>query len=205
MLYFTSTVNLMRYSMKSPHFVSACKSVSAMLTFTLMVMLTMSSTAWAQSTPQKLGPPQKQNESAMSEKEAVRKVIDDLFDAMRAGDGEKVSSLFVEGAILQSAMTDREGNPRLGNTPMSKFAEAVGQPHDQVWDERIWNVDIKIDGRLASAWMNFAFYLGDTFSHCGVNSVQLFKGSEGWKMMYLADTRQKATCKIPEEIKSAGN
>ncbi len=135
---------------------------------------------------------------------AVRKVIDDLFDAMRAGDGDKVGSLFVDGVTLQRAGMDREGNPQLGNTPLANFVNAVNQPHDQVWDERIWDVDIKVNGRLASAWMNFAFYLGDTLSHCGVNSFQLFKGKEGWKIIYLADTSQREGCEIPENVKSGG-
>ncbi len=184
--------------MKSPRFVSV-----KLLAIALIAGLSFSaSAAWAQSTPAKLGPPQKA--PAMNDAEAVEKVIIDLFDAMRAGDGEKVSTLFVEGTILQSTSTSPQGDAQMNSLPMSQFAAAVGQPRDQVWDERIWDLDIKIDGRLASAWMNYAFYVDETFSHCGVNSVQMFKGSEGWKIMYIADSRQKAACKIPEDIKNAG-
>ncbi len=149
-------------------------------------------------------PYEKEPASSVEEK-AVRQVIDNMFDAMRAGDGDKVASLFVEGVVAKRAGTDREGKPRLGNTPISDFAAAVNQPHDQVWDEQIWNVDIKIDGRLASAWMDFVFYRGDSFSHCGVNSFQLFKGEDGWKIISLADTSKRTGCEIPEHIKPAGN
>lgn len=149
-------------------------------------------------------PYEKEPASSVDEK-AVRQVIDDMFDGMRAGDGDKVASLFVDGVVAKRAGTNREGIPRLGNTPISDFVAAVNQPHDQIWDERIWNVDIKIDGRLASAWMNFVFYLGDSFSHCGVNSFQFFKGDDGWKIISLADTSQRTGCEIPEHIKPAGN
>ena len=169
----------------------------------LFALLSVSlNTAAAQSAPPM--PPEREPASNADEK-AVRQVIDDMFDGMREGDGDKVAALFVDGVVAQRAGTNREGQPRLGKTPISDFAAAVNQPHDQVWDERIWNVDIKIDGRLASAWMNFAFYLGDSFSHCGVNSFQFFNGEDGWKIITLADTSQRTGCEIPEHIKPAGN
>jgi hypothetical protein len=63
-----------------------------------------------------------------------------------------------------------------------------------VWDERIGEVEIKIDDNLATAWMNYAFYVGDTFSHCGVNAFQLAKGEAGWKVIQIADSRRKVAC-----------
>ncbi|MFK7846190.1 MAG: nuclear transport factor 2 family protein [Rhodothermales bacterium] len=169
----------------------------------LIALLSLSlNTAIAQTAPPM---PYEKEPAASAEEKAVRQVIDAMFDGMRAGDGDKVASLFVDGVVAQRAGTDREGKPRLGNTPISDFAAAVNKPHDQVWDEQVWNVDIKIDGRLASAWMNFVFYLGDSFSHCGVNSFQFFKDDDGWKIISLADTSQRTGCEIPEHIKPAGN
>ena len=74
----------------------------------------------------------------------------------------------------------------------------MGTPHDEVWDERIWDVVIHIDDNLASAWMNYAFILGDTLSHCGVNSMQFVRTAEGWKAVYLVDTRRRTGCEVPE-------
>ena len=135
---------------------------------------------------------------------AVEQVVYDLFDAMRAGDGEKVKSLFVEGTILQST-GERDGKPMLGKVEAVQFAQAVGNAEGPMWDEKIWNLQIQVKNRLASAWMDYAFYLGEDFSHCGVNSFQLFKGEEGWKIIYLADTRQKEGCEIPESVKPGVN
>jgi hypothetical protein len=47
--------------------------------------------------------------------------------------------------------------------------------------------------------MNYAFFAGDTFSHCGVNAFQLFKGADGWKIFHIADTRRREGCEMPEE------
>ena len=129
---------------------------------------------------------------AQSDKAEVRKVIDRLFDGMRAGDSTMVRSVLHEEALMA-----RAGAQGLNIGTTDRFVEAVGTPHDEVWDERIWDVHISIDGRLASAWMEFAFFLGDKMSHCGVNSMQLYKTEEGWKIIYLADTNRPPVCEPP--------
>jgi hypothetical protein len=47
--------------------------------------------------------------------------------------------------------------------------------------------------------MDYGFFLGDQFSHCGVNSFQLVRTEDGWKTIHLIDTRQQAGCEVPEE------
>ncbi len=127
----------------------------------------------------------------------VRAVIDRLFDGMRAGDGAIVRSAFHEAAVMARAVTNGDST-RLRSGTIGRFVEAVGQPHDEVWDERIWDVDIRVDGALASAWMQYAFYLGDELHHCGVNSMQLFRAHEGWKIVHLLDTDRGLDCRWTE-------
>ena len=126
---------------------------------------------------------------AQSNETQVRAVIDRLFDGMRAGDSTMVRSVLHEEAFMA-----RAGSQGLNVRTTDGFVKAVGTPHDEVWDERIWDVHISVDGRLASAWMEFAFFLGDKMSHCGVNSMQLYQTDEGWKIIYLADTNRPPTC-----------
>lgn len=139
---------------------------------------------------------------ASTESAAIEAVVNDLFDAMRDRDGDKVQSLFMEGTMLNSTAM-RNGEPMITKMPAENFADAVRQATGAMWDEKIWDVKIEVDNRLASAWMNYAFYLGDEFSHCGSNSFQLYKGNEGWKIIYLADSRQREGCEIPESVKPA--
>ena len=127
--------------------------------------------------------------SADSEEVAVRAVIDRLFDGMRAGDSTAVRASFAPSMRLMTVAT-RDGGSMLRETPADRFVEAVGSPHDAVWDERIWDVAIRRDGPLASAWVPYAFYLGDELSHCGTNAVQLAKLDEAWKIVQITDTRR---------------
>ena len=139
-----------------------------------------------------------------SEYAEVEAVVIGLFDAMRSRDADAVQSLFAEDAILQSTGM-RNGEPMITKSPAENFAQAVREATGDTWDEKIWDLKIEVNNRLASAWMDYAFYLGDTLSHCGSNSFQLFKGEQGWKIIYLVDSRQHEGCKIPEHVRPAVN
>lgn len=131
--------------------------------------------------------------AAQTPEAEVRATVDRLFDGMRAGDSTVVRSVLHPTARLLSVDV-RDGAPRIQAVPIDRFVAAVGAPHDQVWDERIRNVEIRVDDRLATAWMDYAFYLGDTLSHCGVNAFQLFRAPEGWRIVQIADTRRSQGC-----------
>ncbi|MEX1055128.1 MAG: nuclear transport factor 2 family protein [Rhodothermales bacterium] len=131
--------------------------------------------------------------AAQSPEDDARAVIDRMFDGMRSGDSTMVRSVFHSDARLMTTFT-REGKPMLQTGSIDGFVKAVGTPHDEVWDERIWDVEINVDDNLASAWMKYAFYLGNTFSHCGVNAFQLAKTESGWKVIQVADTRRAVAC-----------
>ncbi|MEJ0029506.1 MAG: hypothetical protein WDO15_03690, partial [Bacteroidota bacterium] len=95
-----------------------------------------------------------------------------------------------EGAMVLRQETDLKG-----------FLDAVGTPHTEKWSEPIWEPKIQMDGNFAQVWAKYAFYLGKTFSHCGVDAFQLYKGQDGkWKIFHLADTRTKEGCNVPPTI-----
>ncbi len=115
-----------------------------------------------------------------------------LFDGMRKGDGDKVRAAFHSEAIFFRAHEQLQE----GGIPES-FAQAVASPKDKIWDEKIWDIKVHTDGKLASVWTDFAFFLGDNLSHCGVNSFQLYRFKQGWKIIYLVDTRRTEGCVVP--------
>lgn len=139
------------------------------------------------------------------EEKAVYEVVLNVFDAMRAGDSTMLGKSFVADAQMYTATYDKEGNPILTQGSLHQFKLAVGSSHDKVYDEPIWNTEIKIDGLLAQVWTDYAFYLGDSFSHCGVDAFQLFKTQEGWKIFHLTDTRRRDNCEIPEYVEKQKN
>lgn len=129
-----------------------------------------------------------------SDSTEVLNVIDHLFDGMRKGDSSMVASTFHSEIQLITTFTSKEGEPSSHMGSAVEFKNAVGTPHDGVWNERISNITVQLDGNLAQVWMDYSFYLDDKFSHCGVNAIQLIRTEEGWKMIHLADTRRRSEC-----------
>ncbi len=126
--------------------------------------------------------------------DAVKQSINTLFDAMRKGDSTLIKSVFSKDMVLHSVSVNKEGKTVLTVEKGDDFAKAIGTPHAMIYDERITFGDIKIDGDLASVWAPYKFYLGDKFSHCGVDVFQLMKTADGWKIIYIVDTRRKDNC-----------
>ncbi|MDF1501615.1 nuclear transport factor 2 family protein [Roseisolibacter sp. H3M3-2] len=132
--------------------------------------------------------------ASADDRAAVLGVVKQLFDAMRAGDSAAVRAVFHPRAQLGSALIGRDGAPQVRLDSLANFIKAVGTPHAEVWDERTDNETVHVDGPLAVAWTPYAFYAGKTFSHCGVNSFQLARTAEGWRIVSLVDTRQRTGC-----------
>jgi hypothetical protein len=128
-----------------------------------------------------------------TDKDDIKKTINTMFDAMRKSDSTALKSTFAKGLVFQSVGT-KNGTTLLSTEKPEDFITAIGTPHKELYDERITWGDIKIDGPLASVWTPYKFYLGKTFSHCGVNFFQLMKTAEGWKIIYIVDTRRKDNC-----------
>jgi len=131
---------------------------------------------------------------------AVRAAIDQVFDGMRAKDSAMVSARLVHGVILYRA-GEQDGEPLLSASAAQDWLNSIAQPRDETLDEQIWDVEIEVDGRLATAWMKFAFFLDGEFSHCGVDAMMLFKATDGWKIFGLADTSRRDVddCWLPPE------
>ncbi len=125
----------------------------------------------------------------------VLATVRQLFDGMRAGDSAMVRSTFDAMAELVSvSQPDSGGAFRVSVAPVDRFLAAIGTPHPDVWDERIWDTEVRVDGGLASVWTKYAFYRGAEFNHCGVDLFELARRPDGWKIIHLADTRRTTNC-----------
>jgi hypothetical protein len=127
-------------------------------------------------------------------------VVQRLFDGMRARDTAAMRALFEPGARLQSVAT-RQGVLTVSEDSLGMFLRAIGTPHPQVFDERIANERVLVDGPYAVAWVDYTFYLGDQKSHCGIDAFQLVRRPTGWRIFGLTDTRRRENC--PELAKGS--
>lgn len=121
-----------------------------------------------------------------SEKEII-KPIENLFNAMKSADSLGVKNAFSDSAIMQTFGKNQE----IRTDKVEDFAKQVGASQAGDLDERFTISKILVDGNMASVWVPYQFYYKGNFSHCGVNSFQLAKINNEWKIQYIIDTRRK--------------
>ena len=137
---------------------------------------------------------------------AITITVQQLFKGMETGDSAQVHATFARDITMATVRRDKAGNPVLQREASALgFLKAVGTPHPQTWYEEIWDVKVQQDGDFAQVWCDYAFYIGNTFSHCGVDAFQLHKQKDGWKIFHLADTRRTENCTIPKSIQQKHN
>ncbi|HEX3385630.1 MAG TPA: nuclear transport factor 2 family protein [Mucilaginibacter sp.] len=125
---------------------------------------------------------------------AIKKTINNMMDAMLKGDSTLLRSVLAKDMQVQSVEDDKSRKVQISTTSAGELITAIGTPHTDAYDEHIVFDDIKIDGPLASVRTSYTFFLGTTFSHCGVNFFQLIQTEDGWKTIYIAYTVRKDNC-----------
>jgi hypothetical protein len=130
--------------------------------------------------------------SQSSEKQAVQSTIEQFFEGFHKQDSTIVLETIHKDIKMQSIGTNREGNSVLNTSEFEKFINSIiSIPKDKTFKEDILGYTIQIDGNMAHVWTPYQFWFDGNFSHCGVNSFQLFKDDGHWKIIYIIDTRRK--------------
>lgn len=124
------------------------------------------------------------------EKAEVRAILDQVFDAMRAGDDETLKNL-----LLPDTPLDRiSPNKPVERGDASGWIGWVGTLKPGQADEQIFDVEIHVEGPLAVAWAPFTIAIDGELRSCGVNQFTLVKHSDDWKVAYLIDTHTPEKC-----------
>ncbi len=131
----------------------------------------------------------------------VKVAIETFFEGFHKGDTLLMKSTMANNLIFQTASKNKEQQDILKQDDVAGFIKAIGsgRPVKEKWEERISSYTIKVDGNMANAWTEYEFWLDGKFSHCGVNSFQLFHDNGIWKIIYLIDTRRRSSCEAYTE------
>lgn len=129
--------------------------------------------------------------SQTSEEDWVKATVNQLFIGMKTSDSILIRKSFSKNAVLQTITKTGE----VKNENINDFVLSISKAEKGSLDERISFSNVLIDGNLASVWTLYEFYYKGQFSHCGVNSFQLVKSNNEWKIQYIIDTRRKDNCK----------
>jgi hypothetical protein len=131
---------------------------------------------------------------AQNAEDSIKAVINNVFTGMKNSDTVLVKSCFTETAILQTFGKDKEGKTIITSQTPGDFAKIIASIPAGAADEQIVFKDLKIDGPMAAVWTPFKLYFNGKFYSCGVNSFQLVRLNNVWKIQYILDTRRKTNC-----------
>lgn len=134
-------------------------------------------------------------QSGLTEENA-KMYIDVFFDGFHKGDSTKMKSVMSPYMRVQNVYINQEGSHVTTYFSAADFIASVGRkPADQIWEEKLLDYKVSIDGNLAHVWTPYEFWLNGNFHHCGANSITLVSTDDGWKILNIIDSRRIASCR----------
>lgn len=129
--------------------------------------------------------------SATAQDSEIQLTIGKFFNAFHQRDSIALKKVCSENLILHS-ISESEKGAKFSVEKAANFYKSIATiPLSMKFEEKILSYKVQIDGTMAHVWTPYEFYVNDKLSHSGVNSFQLFKENDGWKVVYILDTRRK--------------
>lgn len=120
---------------------------------------------------------------------AIEQTIVVFFEGFHTKDSVLLRSTLHETFDLGSVFKTPDGSKFQPMEGQEFIAAVIARADSPTWKEVLGEFEIKISGQLANAWVPYEFWLNDTFSHCGVNSIHLMETKQGWKILNITDSR----------------
>jgi hypothetical protein len=110
---------------------------------------------------------------------------------MAAHDAGMIRSTMLPDARLYSVRGENAPSVTTSEAFVNQIASAKGDLLERFTSQP----SVSVRGRMAQVWGEYEFLRDGKFSHCGVDSVSLFKTTEGWKIATIVYTVETTGCK----------
>ncbi|MEO7965254.1 MAG: hypothetical protein ABIT38_15210 [Gemmatimonadaceae bacterium] len=119
-----------------------------------------------------------------AENKAVIGVADSVLAALSTGDHATLARLTLDSAVVGGAGV-RDGVERASLRSMSLY---INSKDAMRFTERGFGATAHVQDRVAQVWMPYDLYLGEKWSHCGVDTFTLMKHEGRWRVASLVYT-----------------
>lgn len=127
----------------------------------------------------------------------VKYAVETFFYALNGKNEHAMKRVVKSDILMQTVVTLNESGKmdyrKNGIQDLIYFMSST--PDSIPFHEKILDYKLQIDGGIAHVWAPYEFWYNGEFSHCGVNSFQLMKEKDAWKIIYLLDSRRREDCK----------
>ena len=122
----------------------------------------------------------------------IKYCINRFFEGLEGQDTVKLKEALYTDVTLKTIVENyAEKKEKFVVETKEELIKIVAKKRNVTLDERLLGIEIRIDGRLASVWTPYEFYINRQPSHRGANNFQLVKTDTGWKIFSIVDTRHK--------------
>ena len=129
---------------------------------------------------------------AQSEEKMVLAVVQRFFDADAAKDVEGVREVMIPEGRFFSVRTEDDQKVVRSFTIKEYLDELPGRA--ETVRERMWEPTVLIHQEIAVVWTRYDFYRDERFSNCGIDSFDLIKTREGWRISGGSYTVERENC-----------
>ncbi len=122
----------------------------------------------------------------------IKYCIQRFFEGLEGQDTIKLKEAMYSELSLKTIIENvAEKKERFVVESREELIQIVAKKRTATLDEKLLSMHIFIDGRLASVWTPYEFYINGQPSHRGANSFQLVKTNKGWQIFSIVDTRHR--------------
>jgi hypothetical protein len=125
-----------------------------------------------------------------SDENDVLAAVQKTFDGMAANDAAGILAAMTADARLYGVRAD--GVPYA--MPAEQWANRIASSKSRFVERFTKTPAVSIHGTIAHVWGEYEFLRDGKFAHCGVDSFNLLKTSEGWKVAAILDTEETEGC-----------
>lgn len=128
-----------------------------------------------------------------NDEKAILATVDKFFEALANSDAAGMESTTISGSIFMSST--RNVNGKIVNSARTVEELIAGLSSSGARNlERYWNPTVLIREGIAAFWAPYDFYINGDFSHCGIDSFQLFKTDGEWLIGSSSFNREQEGC-----------
>lgn len=132
---------------------------------------------------------------AQTAEEQIVGAAEALFGAMERKDETAIRDVMLPNARLVAVSSSELGTSTTW-TNVDEFVDAIIHRNEDLL-ERLWNPDVRIDGEIATLWVDYDFHRDGQFSHCGVDAFHMVRTGGGWKIAHITYNRRLEGCYSP--------
>ena len=124
----------------------------------------------------------------------VLRTVQTLLDGWREADASKLEAVLHPG-FREVTLHLEDGKWNFYVEERERLVSTMAKISKGAWDDQLIDPQVHVDGPIAVVWSHYKFTVKSTrngvaraFTHCGIETFQLYRTESGWKIVNFADS-----------------